>query len=1414
MKCTKHSFRLVLLLLLALTLSLTVSCGKEKGTTSEESTATTPVETTNDDTASTDAEDSTSDTPTDSTEAPPALDLPLGEVLLSGEVTLSSPLFVTDEAHEYATVLRALSDLQNDFKAVTGNTPAVKGALEATSTTLIVGTIGQNDFIDSLIAGGTLDVSEIEGQWEAYKIGVYAGLGAEKTVVIAGSDARGTIYGIYAVSEMIGVSPWYWWADVPITENKALSLSVCDLTEVASPDVKYRGIFINDEEASAIWAKQYENNTDSQGSPNPYIYGKIFELLLRLKANTLWPAMHATSDAFNAIVNPDTGVAYNAELAGEYGIVMGSSHCEMLLCNNETEWVPWCEANVGKYNLKKINNDWKSSYDYTVNAEAMNAYWEERVAANYMYENIYTIGLRGVHDSEILCSNLTDTSWAGKADVVRQAIEAQIAILEKYEDIYEQTTGVRREFATCFCPYKEAAEYYKYDLSLPSDCIILFADDNYGYVRQYPTNAELETYAGCGVYYHVSYRGVPRSYLWIDSMPLSLIYEEMHKSFTAGSDDMWILNVGDLKPAEFSINFFLDLAWDEASVSGDDLEAWMQDFFASTFSLSSSDAKTLADLHSDFLQIAYAYRADFQGYNEGNEYAINAFGDEAQRVINQMEAILEEVSTIYEKLPASEKDAFFEIVLYRIRATLYTLEKNIYAQKNKLYLDQGRFTSVNAYAALAEEAYQNILKDLNTYNSLQNGKWKGIMDPYITDNGSPVITGAPDVTYLSYALAADGVGAAAEGQSGTSAVTLTFNSLDDTVRFLDIFGRGLSRTTFRIETAPSVIIRTADGQTLSYTDKNGVRIYTGEVGVETRCYISIEWAAVSASTTLKLTVSDSFGYSISYPLSLTKETVDPSTESNKGYYEVNGYISIEAEHYSDNVAVNGMEWRVVENLGVSGDSMKAYPDHSADFTRIDYDYETDSPYLEYHFYVSSAGTFSGAFYRIPTLNEGNTDDLIHKTCRIGWTLDGGAIDYFRGTSLVDTGTGSAWSNGVRYNYEIKSFSITVRTAGWHTLRVYLVDAGCAFDKIVLRRSTVSDTPSRLGHPETFNTVFYEKTALGVPPSFTLDEVVFKDGEGATLLYDFTVNASSAQSGYIGVDNTVASVSTKRYAWTDGFDSLNAALRTSSSISSRDGGILYSESSATFTVDPGASGRYIVAISVGDRSASGFAVSNMTVSVGGVTYLEGINQAAGGTSEYAFVIDVSDGMLPITFGGKWAVSSVEIRPYVEYAAPNGPASANDEGDVILEAEWALENSDYFKSEVSRDGQNYRFMETAGEYGSAVYFGPNTGNSYSSTDVNASQSARLSFAVELRAGTYTIFGYVKCEEDNDDSLILSLDGAQVQSANDFKLTGGEYKVFRLGSITVEEDGSYTLLILGREDGLAIDRLMITQKSVWVD
>jgi len=1386
----KKTLHLVILLLLVCACLFT-ACGKDDETTAppEESTVTTTAPNT----------PSTTPPPTGSTD-PDEYKILTGDIALNGSIVLSA-----DSDEEFAPVLRALTDLQKDFKAVTGKEPVIDSSATG-NVTVLVGTLGHSKTVDSLVSSGMLDVSAIKDRWEAFTMGVYRGINGEDiTIVIAGADKRGTVYGIYTLSELIGVSPWYWWADVPVKTDKNLSLSAESLTVTEYPDVKYRGIFLNDEENFTFWSEAFENATTSPGSPNPETYKKVFELILRLKANTLWPAMHNLSDAFNKEINPDTGIAYNAELADQYGVVMGSSHCELMLCNNETEWVPWCERNVGKYNLKKIGNSWKNSYDYTVNAEAMNAYWEERVATNYRFDNIYTIGLRGVHDSEILCSALSDKSWASKATVVQSAVEAQLEILRKYEAIRSEELGYEVTFPTCYAVYKEAAEYYKYDLSLPESCIILFCDDNYGYVRQMPNEEELETYEGFGVYYHVSYYGVPRSYLWIDTMPLSNIYAEMDKAFRAGEDDLWILNVGDLKPAEISINFFMDLAWDEDSITRDSLDEYLAAYFKETFTLSDADALTLAKTLNEYNQLAFAYKPEYQGYGEGTEYSLIYVGDEAERMIIRMSEILSYSAALCEKLPANERTSYQEIVHYKFIATLLTLQKNIYEQKNALYLSQGRFASVNAYAMLSEAAHKAVLQSVQDYCSLADGKWTGIMNPYQTAQGLPVIAGAPTVTYLPEDVAEDGVGAAVEGQPGNAPVDLYFDSLTDDARFIDIFSLGMKAYDYTITLSEGVLLSDHTGKALPLT--NGV--YSGSVKIEERFYLSIDWSKITKEdSTATVTVKDSHNHTVSYTLHLHKSVLSPEDdvkEGIKGHYESNGILSIEAEHYSSKGDVEGMTWVEVPYLGYTGSAMKTLPDITAESVRIDGSYETASPYLEYTFYVTKTGTYNGTFYRIPTLNEGTG-----RTNRTAYAFDGGETNLFRGNSYVDTNGSSTWSNSIRTNMEKMSFTVTFADEGWHTLRIYRADAGITFDKIIMIHSSVKSI-SRLGESESYNTLSdYQKRERTYLPDLSELDIKFGEAEGTNLNYDLTTKVENTQEGYTAVDLASAGVKTKRYEWTKGFETLSAYYRSKSKTPARDLGFITSTSEANFRITLAKTGKYTVTLAIGDPQSSGVSVRGMTVTANGKTVIEAFDHTAGTTIEKCFVIELSDTTLDLTFGGTWAVSAIEIRPYTSpVTEPTGEAITPDaNGNIIIEAEWALDNSAFATHKATNDGKNY-FMETGGVYGTAVYYGPNR----ESSNTNTSTAANIAFKVQANAsGTYNVFALVKCEDDDDDSLIVKLDSGSEQTANDFKHTKAEYVWKKVGTVTLTEGKVSTLTVFGREDGLSIDRIVLTKNASW--
>lgn len=787
--------------------------------------------------------------------------------------------------------------------------------------------------------------------------------------------------------------------------------------------------------------------------------------------------MHEKSDAFNAYINEKTGVSYNAEMAERYGVIMGSSHAEMLLCCNPTEWVPWCEKNKGKYNLKKLENDWKKSYDYTVNSEAMNAYWEDRVAANYRFENTYTIGLRAVHDAGILCSALgSSATYQQKAGIVKKAVAAQLAILKKYEQKYEQETGQKKEFPKVFCPYKEAAEYYKYDLGLPDDTIILWCDDNYGYVRQHPTVGEQQKYAGGGVYYHVSYWGWPCSYLWMATTPLSLMYEEMHKSYTAGSDDYWILNVGDLKPSEIPMEFFLDMAWEVDSVHGEAPSVYMAEKFQRDFTLSAEDARGLADLLTEAYQLGFIKKPEFAGLNQGTEFSVTDYGDEGQRFVDRWEELDKKSSAIYQKLPENEKAAYYQLIHYMIRSSLLTAKKTIYAQKSRVYKQQGRFLSVSAYAKMAEEAYKQVLQDVDYFNyELSSGKWKNILDPYTNVNGLPKIQAEPDTASVSAQSADEGLDAVCEGQvTGNENVTLQYHSQSDDVRFMDIFTTGYNKQTARVETAMELMLTDAAGKELSYETAASGKIYSVPVEVEKRVWLKVDWAkAAEGKQESKVTVRNGQEKVKEFTVSLTKSAAD---ETKKGYYETNGVVSLEAEHYNSNVPVDGKEWKTLKNLGVSGDLMKVYPDTNSSnpcLFSADTPVQTaiqSAPYLEYNVHFDTTGTYNAVLYRLPTLNEGKYDDGTAKSARILVGLDDGTATLLRGNTVVEEKGGSAWSINVQESMERLAFTIDVADAGWHTIRVIQSDAGIAFDKIDFVHSGKTAPASRSGALESMQTI--------------------------------------------------------------------------------------------------------------------------------------------------------------------------------------------------------------------------------------------------------------------------------------------------------------------------------------------------------
>lgn len=590
----------------------------------------------------------------------------------------------------------AAGDLASDIERVTGKKPdLITGPSGTSPNVVIIGTFGNSPLVDSLVKNGKVDVTPVRGKWESYLIVTLKKPlpNIENALVIIGSDRRGTAYGVYELSQMIGVSPWYWWADVAPDHKDDLIISN-GTTGGGEPSVKYRGIFLNDEDwGLQPWAaKTFEPET---GDIGPKTYAKIFELLLRLKANTLWPAMHEVTKPFNAI-------PANRQVADDYAIVMGSSHAEPMLRNNVGEW--------------KAN---KNDYNYVTNPDGVTNYWEQRVRENGRFENIYTIGMRGIHDSPIQGTK----TQAERIPLLEKIFSVQRGLLAKH--VRSKVESIPQ----IFCPYKEVLADYRGGLKVPDDVTIVFPDDNFGYIRQFPTAEEQKRKGGFGVYYHISYLGRPLSYLWLNTTPPALVWEEMSKAYDHNMRQFWIVNVGDIKPGEIGMEFFLQMAWDIKKWRRENLPEYLRYWARREFGV--THANKIADVMDKYYRLGFARKPEHLQWFLPNETPRKSELTDEERDTRrgdytELRKRAEELNTV---MPESKKAAFYEIVLYPVRAAQLANERVLAVETAEAYRVTGR-QGARRLAGQSIWANTELERETKYFNeTLVNGKWRYIMSP-------------------------------------------------------------------------------------------------------------------------------------------------------------------------------------------------------------------------------------------------------------------------------------------------------------------------------------------------------------------------------------------------------------------------------------------------------------------------------------------------------------------------------------------------------------------------------------------------------------------------------------------------------------------------------------------------------------
>lgn len=593
------------------------------------------------------------------------------------------PVKVSCDNAEEKVVHTALDLLSRDCKAVLSASLLVDNE----QGDIIIGTVGKSP----LIAKTGADVSGLNGKKQAFLLTVLP----DGKLLVAGSDQHGTAYGIMELSRLLGVSPWEWWADV-IPGKKEFFQLAADYKTVQSPSVEYRGIFINDEDWGLMpWSSLNYEPWYKPGRIGPQTNERIFELLLRLRANTYWPAMHECSVPF--FLTPG-----NREAAEKFGIYIGGSHCEPMACSTAGEW----------------SRRGKGDYDYVKNSSSVCHFWEERLKEVSGQEILYTVGMRGVHDGQMQGAKTVEEQKA----VLERVLKDQRDLLRKY--VNKDVEAVPQ----VFIPYKEVLDVYRAGLEVPEDVTLMWCDDNYGYIKHFPTEAERARKGGNGVYYHVSYWGRPHDYLWLGTFSPALLYQQMKEAYERGIQKIWILNVGDIKPIEYQTELFLDMAWNIDQFTEGGVSDHLCNFLKREFG--ETTGEDLLPVMMEHYRLSYIRKPEFMGNTREEEYHTNAY-----RIVKDMpwsrsyinkrledyQVISDKVEKLASRIQRDRRDAYFQLVKYPVQATAEMNKKMLYAQ----FARHGEMNWNKSDAA-----YDSIASLTRIYNIgiRNNGKWHRMMD--------------------------------------------------------------------------------------------------------------------------------------------------------------------------------------------------------------------------------------------------------------------------------------------------------------------------------------------------------------------------------------------------------------------------------------------------------------------------------------------------------------------------------------------------------------------------------------------------------------------------------------------------------------------------------------------------------------
>ncbi|UFR02879.1 glycosyl hydrolase 115 family protein [Streptomyces sp. Go40/10] len=937
---------------------------------------------------------------------------------------VGAPVVVSPEDHP--GVVRVAGDLRDDLARVTG----VRPGSTVGRFPVLLGTIGRSPLIDGLIRSGKLDVTGVRGRWETSLQTVvdHPMPGVERAFVIAGSDPRGTIFGAYDVSYGIGVSPWHWWDDVPPARRAQVWVKPGRFTQ-GTPAVKYRGVFVNDENpALGTWAPAYFGPGKAPGHPGGFtadFYAKVFEVLLRLKGNYLWPAVWGRAFAED---DPE-----NHRRAAQYGIVMGTSH-EAPMMRGIEEWNRHAGSGTDPYGG---TGEWS----YRRNAEAIRAYWRAGIQrmVDQGFEGVVTLGMRGNGDT-----GLPDGD----------GIELMQQIISDQRRIIEEVTGrPASETPQVWTLYKEVQRYWDRGLRAPDDVTVVLTDDNWGNIRKHPDGPRP---GGYGLYYHFDYVGAGRNYKWVDTANLRNVWDQLHQAHAYGNHGLWVANVGDLKGNELPTEFFLTYAWDPSRLPLDRVAEWEERYARQNFG--EAQAREIASLLAEYGRLQARRKPELLNRR------ITVSGDrvvyddqqtpyyfahrELERVTEEWRELGRRAERVERRLPERLRDAWFELAGYAVTATanLYALRHAEFT--NLLYAAQGR-SAANDRAARAEAALAADFALADRFDSrVAGGKWKGFQSQPHIDYGDVDRYGPnapwqqpekddvalPDVLFpavrrievpsgAELGVSVDGAEDAGEwwpGGSSSVASLPPFSPYQTRPRqYVEIFNRG--RTPFPYEVSASAPWLRVDRP-------------RGRVDQQVRLEVEVDWSRAPAGRAeATLTVH---GAGASVPVRCVAER--PSGVRVRGFVEAGGYVAIDAGHYDRAVG----RWRRIDGIGRTGAGMTPWPVTSPSRTP-----GGDSPRLEYEVTLLSAAPEVTVWAHLSPRNPAvpGVPGL-----RYGVSLDDGPIRTVDITAGADDGAlNTVWARHTSDNVNATATTHTVAEPGTHRLKFWMVDPTVVVQRLLI-----------------------------------------------------------------------------------------------------------------------------------------------------------------------------------------------------------------------------------------------------------------------------------------------------------------------------------------------------------------------------